>query len=112
MLSWEKDSTSGSATPFWTGKSILYGTIEKDLVDSKKIIVKLTLQPPEGPAAPSIAIAGSPEDISALVEDSARAILTQLRQPAASWNPVKEGERFAQSAEEAEKCSAVPIGAT
>jgi Tol biopolymer transport system component len=108
MLSWEKDFASGPGTDFWTGKYVLSGTIEQDLVDTEKILVKMSLQGPNTSASePPIIVPGLRSNLTGLIEATAKAVMSHFKQSSkSSWDPVKEGERFAISAEEAEKAGA------
>ncbi len=100
-VAWEKELNLDE-NPFWTGSSVLDGSVESSLDGKGTVNVSLRLRKPGKAAPESIAVSGSTLDLKALVEKMVPLLKAKLGKAASSeavaWDMAKEAEFYFEEA--------------
>jgi TolB-like protein len=99
-LSEEKELSSAEAEPFWNGKYLLDGTIDRNGFNPEEVTISARLIPPGGNPV-LIEVSGSRTNCVEVVNQLAGKVLMALKLDAspAAWNTVDEADKFFKEAQ-------------
>jgi len=99
-LSEEKEMSSAEAEPFWSGKYLLDGAIDRDGFNPDVVTISARLIPPGGSPV-LIEASGSRTNCVEVVNQLAGKVLAALKLDAnpAAWNTVDEADKFFKEAQ-------------
>lgn len=97
-LSWEKDLSSESSSPFWTGSTLIDGIIHDN---GETIDVNIRLRNSESDSGKKLHCAGKKSDLPGLVNQMSENIVQALRvnEKPIPWNPIAESDNYRKLAE-------------
>jgi TolB-like protein len=98
-LSEEKELSSTEAEPFWNGKYLLDGTVDRNGFNPDVVSISARLIPPGGDPV-LIEASGSRTNCVEVVNQLAEKVLTALKLEASPvvWNPTEEADKFYKEA--------------
>lgn len=96
----EKELRPEEESPFWTGRYLFDGVLDKNGFDTERITVSARLAPSTGESPTAVEISGPRNDPTALVDALVKKILATLNreQGGNKWNPAREAEQFLDEA--------------
>ena len=97
----EKELAPGEESPFWTGRFLLDGVLDKAGFDPNKLTLQARLVAPAGGAATPMEVAGPRTNLVPIVEALVAQVLAALhRNPGTNeWRPLEEAGQYYTEAE-------------
>jgi hypothetical protein len=91
---------SANESPFWSGRYVLDGVIDRDGYQRETLTLNARLTPPKGGTAMTIDVAGSRTNLAEVVNRLATRVieLLRLRPSEVSWGSADEADRFFEEA--------------